>query len=69
MMGYLGHKIARRILDRPNAPLCAFDEGRSADGRIGAFPVVPLYRGYPWFLPLFQSSYRLRDVIARISGT
>src|SRR5690606_12971931 len=36
MMSYLGDRIARRILERPNAPTCAFDGG--------AFPTIPLYR-------------------------
>lgn len=58
MMSYLGSKIARRLLDRPNAPLCAFDGG--------AFPGIPLYRGDPWFLPAVGTTYRFRDFLDRL---
>jgi len=60
MMGYLGQLIARRILDRPNAPLSAFDGG--------AFPTIPLYRGDPWFLPAIGTVYRFRDLLDRLTA-
>lgn len=58
MMSYLGDRVARKILDRPNAPVCAFDGG--------AFPSIPLYDGRPWFVPFFGAAYRIRDALARL---
>ncbi|MBV9782203.1 MAG: FAD-binding oxidoreductase [Acidisphaera sp.] len=52
MMSYLGQQTARKILGTQNRP-CAFD---SAD-----FPPFPLYRGWPWFVPLVAAWRRLRD--------
>lgn len=66
MMTYLGAKIAQRILDRPNAPVCAFDGTGSANQ---AFPAIPLYNGRPWFLPLIGLTYRLRDFMDRLQST
>ncbi|MBJ3774055.1 NAD(P)/FAD-dependent oxidoreductase [Acuticoccus mangrovi] len=57
MMSYLGHLVAKKILERPSAPLGAFD------GTV--FPTIPFYNGNPWFVPLVGETYRLRDRIAR----
>jgi glycine/D-amino acid oxidase-like deaminating enzyme len=52
MAPYLGYKVAHKIL--------ATDEGASAFDRL-RFSAIPLYGGYPWFLPLIESYYRLLD--------
>lgn len=52
MMGYLGSRVGRKILDG-GKPNCVFDR---AD-----FPTVPLYGGAPWFLPLVAAGYRALD--------
>lgn len=59
MMGYLGERTARRILDRPNAPLCAFDAGE--------IPKIPLYVGKPWFVPLIGAAYHINDRLDRLT--
>ena len=54
MMTYLGHQIARRILN----------EGRPESAFAGvALPAVPVpfYRGNPWFLPIVGEYYRYLD--------
>ncbi len=48
---YLGHKVALRVLGRPEPTLF--------DGR--KFPTRPLYYGKPWFLPAIMSYYGWRD--------
>jgi glycine/D-amino acid oxidase-like deaminating enzyme len=61
MMTYLGHQVARRILQ----------DGRSdsAFSEID-FPRVPVpfYTGNPWFLPIIGGYYRLRDRLERGAG-
>lgn len=58
MMTYLGNKIARKILEKGDNPISAFD-GRP-------MPTFPLYNGNPWFLPVVGNYYRMRDGIDRI---
>jgi glycine/D-amino acid oxidase-like deaminating enzyme len=61
MMTYLGHQVARRILQ----------DGKSDSGfaNIDFPPVpVPLYNGNPWFLPIIGGYYRLRDKWERGNG-
>jgi len=58
MMTWLGNRVAKRILERPNAPVSAFDGG--------TFPAIPLYGGKPWFVPLIGAGYRIRDRLARL---
>ena len=50
--GYLGHKLAQRILSRPNRDTVFAD--RRYPQRFG-------YRGSPWFLPLIGRWYRALD--------
>jgi glycine/D-amino acid oxidase-like deaminating enzyme len=51
MATHLGELVGRRIAgERLDHPL--FDE---------EFPAIPLYRGTPWFLPLFGAYYRVKD--------
>jgi glycine/D-amino acid oxidase-like deaminating enzyme len=51
MATYLGEQIARRIAGEPiEDPL--FDD---------RFPVIPLYAGNPWFLPLVGAYYQVKD--------
>jgi glycine/D-amino acid oxidase-like deaminating enzyme len=52
MMNYLGHRLARKILDGGRTD-CVFDGS--------AFPKLPLYGGYPWFLPAVAAAYRMLD--------
>lgn len=52
LMPYLGHKVALKLLGRP--------EGATAFDTI-PFTAVPFYDGRPWFLPLMTLSFRLRD--------
>jgi len=54
MMGYLGSRLGRKILDGGKAN-CVFDR---AD-----FPAVPLYGGTPWFLPFVAAGYRAMDLM------
>jgi glycine/D-amino acid oxidase-like deaminating enzyme len=56
MLSYLGAQVGRKILGGANS-INAFD-GRD-------FPTMPLYNGYPWFLPIVGSWYRLRDWLDR----
>lgn len=56
MLSYLGAQVGRKILGGANS-INAFD-GRD-------FPTMPLYNGYPWFLPFVGSWYRLRDWLDR----
>jgi len=56
MMGYLGHQTALRILGRSNRR-CAFNDL--------PFETRPLYNGVPWFVPLGNAWYRLRDAVDR----
>ena len=53
MMTYLGHAVARAILERRPTT-------RSAYGA-QPLPTHPLYTGNPWFLPAVGSWYQLRD--------
>lgn len=53
MMNWLGHGIARRILEGGREPVNAFDTG-------GA-PTHPLYQGVPWFVPVVGTYYQVRD--------
>lgn len=52
MMGYLGHRLARKML-KGGAPDCVFDRSD--------FPKLPLYFGTPWFLPVVAAGYRVLD--------
>lgn len=54
MMTYLGHRVARRILDGAGPESRFFTQ---------AFPRVPVpfYRGDPWFLPMVGGYFRWRD--------
>jgi glycine/D-amino acid oxidase-like deaminating enzyme len=52
MMNYLGHKVARRLIDGPK-PTCVFDQP--------TFPKPPLYDGRAWFLPLAAGLYKTLD--------
>jgi glycine/D-amino acid oxidase-like deaminating enzyme len=52
LMPYLGHKLACKILDRP--------EGATAFDDIPIKP-LPFYDGRPWFLPLMTGWYRAKD--------
>jgi glycine/D-amino acid oxidase-like deaminating enzyme len=52
MMNYLGHKVARRLIDGAG-PTCVFDQP--------TFPKPPLYDGRAWFLPLAAGLYKTLD--------
>ena len=52
LMPYLGHKVALKVLGRP--------EGRTAFDDI-PFTAVPFYNGNPWFLPLMTWWHRRKD--------
>jgi len=52
LMPYLGHKVALKLLGRPDART-AFDDI--------PFTAVPFYNGTPWFLPLLTAWFRARD--------
>ena len=54
MACYLGHQMAQKLLGRQTTP-SAFEHV--------PFPVHPLYRHRPWFLPAVGVWYRLRDRI------
>lgn len=56
MLSHLGAQVGRKILGGGNR-MTAFD-GRD-------FPTMPLYTGYPWFLPAVGSWYRFRDWLDR----
>ena len=57
LMPYLGHKVALKVLGRP--------EGKTAFDDI-PFTAVPLYNGTAWFRPLMTWWFRARD---RLRGT
>ena len=52
MAPYLGHKIAQRLLGNPEgaSPLEALP-----------FESIPCYDGRPWFLPIVEAWYRVKD--------
>ena len=52
LMPYLGHKVALKVLGKP--------EGRTAFDDI-PFTAVPFYNGKPWFLPLMTWWHRRKD--------
>ena len=54
MMTYLGHKLARLIID-----------GKPVESSAYGTPMRthPLYRGKPWFMPALGSYYQVRDVV------
>jgi len=56
MATWLGRKVAHRILGT--------SDGGTAFAEI-AHPTHPLYRGWPWFLPLVQAGYQLTDLWER----
>jgi glycine/D-amino acid oxidase-like deaminating enzyme len=58
MMNYLGHQLARKILDGGRSG-CVFDQVR--------FPSLPLYDGRPWFLPIVATAYGALDRIDEMS--
>jgi glycine/D-amino acid oxidase-like deaminating enzyme len=62
MMNYLGHKMARKIIERSKS-ICVFDQP--------VFPSPPLYGGRPWFLPAVAAAYGVLDRIdsMRSQGT
>jgi glycine/D-amino acid oxidase-like deaminating enzyme len=57
MMNWLGHGIARKILDGTSDRVNAFDTG--------TMPTHPLYTGTPWFLPIVGTYYQARDWLDR----
>jgi glycine/D-amino acid oxidase-like deaminating enzyme len=59
MMSYLGHKVARLIVDQIDASTSAF--GAPLPGHV-------LYRRRPWFMPLVGSYYQFRDVLERTTS-
>ena len=52
LMPYLGHKVAQKILGRPDGKT-AFDDV--------PFTAIPFYNGTAWFRPLMTWWYRGRD--------
>ena len=52
MMNYLGHKVARSLIDGAGAT-CVFDQP--------TFPKPPLYDGRAWFLPIAAGFYKTLD--------
>lgn len=52
LMTYLGSRIARKVLERPDAA-CAFDEGK--------FPGSPLGGAQTWVVPFGAALYRIGD--------
>ena len=52
LMPYLGHKVALKLLGKP--------EGATAFDDI-PFTAVPLYSGNPWFRPMMTWAFRVRD--------
>ena len=52
LMPYLGHKLALKILGKP--------EGRTAYDDM-PFPAIPFYSGNAWFRPLMTWWFRARD--------
>ena len=57
MMTYLGHMVARAIIERRPTTSSAY----------GAepLPTRPFYNENPWFLPAVESWYQLRDHLDR----
>lgn len=56
MMSYLGHKVARQIIEQKQVAASAFE---------APLPTHALYRGWPWFMPVIGSYYQARDVVDR----
>jgi glycine/D-amino acid oxidase-like deaminating enzyme len=56
MMSYLGHKVARLIIEQKDVTTSAFG---------APLPTHALYRRRPWFMPLIGSYYQVRDVVDR----
>jgi glycine/D-amino acid oxidase-like deaminating enzyme len=56
LMPYLGHKVALKLMGKP--------EGRTAFDDI-PFKAVPFYDGTPWFRPLMTWWFRGRDALSR----
>jgi glycine/D-amino acid oxidase-like deaminating enzyme len=56
MSTWLGRKAALRVLGAR--------EAKSAFAEIG-FPIMPLYTGTPWFLPIVKAYYYTADMLAR----
>ncbi|MEH6402766.1 MAG: FAD-binding oxidoreductase [Sneathiella sp.] len=54
MSGYLGHKIALRILNP--------EDGKTAFDKL-PFESKAYYQGQPWFLPIAMAGYKLRDTL------
>ena len=52
MAPYFGHKVALKVLGAA--------DGQTAFDTV-PFPAIPFHRGRPWFLPLLDVSYRVRD--------
>ena len=52
LMPYLGHKVALKLLGKP--------EGATAFDDI-PFTAVPMYNGTPWFRPMMTWAFRVRD--------
>ncbi len=59
MMNYLGHQLARKILDCGRSD-CVFDQAR--------FPGLPFYDGRPWFLPVVATAYGALDRFDELSS-
>jgi glycine/D-amino acid oxidase-like deaminating enzyme len=57
MMNYLGHKVARKLIDGGGAT-CVFDQP--------TFPKPPLYDGRAWFLPIAAGVYKTLDHVDSI---
>jgi glycine/D-amino acid oxidase-like deaminating enzyme len=57
MASWLGHQAALKLAGAANARF-------ALDGR--HFPALPLYNGFPWFLPVVGEWFRLRDRIDRV---
>ncbi len=53
MMSWLGHRLARHLID--NQPLQLSPYGATP------MPGHALYRGRTWFMPLLGSYYQIRD--------
>ena len=53
---WIGTRAAQKLIDDDKHAASAFD--------FRPPPVIPFYRGKPWFMPLFMTMYRLQDRIA-----
>ena len=60
LMTYLGYRIARKVLGKPDAA-CAFDEG--------AFPGSPLGGAQSWVVPFGAALYRIGDRLDAMGRT